>query len=153
MASLDKHYMGLALDLAKAAFVRKEVPVGAVIVVEGQLSGWGFNQRMQYNDVLGHAEIAAIQCANRNLGNWQLRRSTMYVSLEPCLMCAGAILQARIDRLVFACRDPKAGAVRSLYACVDDPRLPHRVRVAEGCRADESSALLREFFENMRTKK
>lgn len=150
MASLDKHYMSLALRLAHEAALKGEVPVGAVLVVEGKLCGWGCNCRMTCNDVLGHAEIKAIQAASSQLGAWRLMRSTLYVTLEPCIMCSGAILQARINRVVFGCRDPKAGAMRSLFALGEDPRLNHRVDVCEGLMADESSKLLREFFEKLR---
>ncbi len=153
MASLDKHYMNLALRLAQEAFSHGEVPVGAVLVVEGRLCGWGCNRRMDGNNILGHAELIALQTASETLGNWRLMRSTLYVTLEPCIMCTGALLQSRVDRVVFGCRDPKAGAMRSLFALGEDPRLNHRVKVDEGLMADESSRLLRSFFENLRTDK
>ena len=153
MASLDKHYMSLALRLAREAFLRQEVPVGAVLVVEGKLCGWGNNRRMDGNQITGHAEINALNTASENLGNWRLMRSTLYVTLEPCIMCTGALLQARVDRVVFGCRDPKAGAMRSLFALANDPRLNHQIKVDEGVMADESARLLRDFFENLRTKK
>ena len=152
MAALDKHYMELALRLARDASEHHEVPVGAVIVVEGKICGWGSNRRMNGN-VLGHAEIIALQTATEALGNWRLLRSTLYVTLEPCIMCTGALLQARVDRVVFGCRDPKGGAMRSLFALGEDPRLNHRIKVDEGVLEDESSRLLRDFFENLRTKK
>jgi tRNA(adenine34) deaminase len=152
MASLDKHYMRLALRLAQDAYERNEVPVGSVLVVEGKLVGWGANQRMIGNNILGHAEILSLQTASETLGDWRLLRSTLYVTLEPCIMCTGALLQARVDRVVFGCRDPKAGAMRSLFALGEDPRLNHRIKVDEGCLADESARLLRDFFENLRKK-
>ncbi len=152
MAALDKHYMQLALRLARDAFGHQEVPVGAVLVVEGKICGWGSNRRMDGN-VLGHAELIALQTATEALGNWRLLRSTLYVTLEPCIMCTGALLQARVDRVVFGCRDPKGGAMRSLFALGEDPRLNHRIKVDEGVLGDESSRLLRDFFENLRTKK
>ena len=152
MASLDRHYMGLALRLAQDAFKRGEVPVGAVLVVEGKISGWGSNCRMAGNDILGHAEIVSLRTASETLENWRLKRSTLYVTLEPCIMCTGALLQARVDRVVFGCRDPKAGAMRSLYALGEDPRLPHRIKIDEGLMAEESATLLREFFDRMRSK-
>ena len=152
MASRDKHYMSLALRLAREAAQKGEVPVGAVLVVEGKIGGWGFNQRMTENDILGHAEIKALNTASQLLGSWRLLRSTLYVTLEPCIMCTGALLQARVDRVVFGCRDPKAGAMRSLFALGEDPRLNHRIQVDEGIMAEESSKLLRDFFEKLRAK-
>ena len=152
MASLDKHYMELALRLAKEAFDRDEVPVGAVLVVEGRICGWGSNRRVISNNILGHAEIISLQTASELLGNWRLMRSTLYVTLEPCIMCTGALLQARVDRVVFGCRDPKAGAMRSLFALGEDPRLNHRIKIDEGVMADESAKLLREFFDKLREK-
>ncbi len=152
MASLDKHYMSLALRLAKDAFARDEVPVGAVLVVEGKISGWGSNRRVCGNHVIGHAEIIALETASELLGNWRLMRSTLYVTLEPCIMCTGALLQARVDRVVFGCRDPKAGAMRSLFALGEDPRLNHRIKVDEGVLADECSQILHDFFEKIRSK-
>ena len=101
MASLDKHYMALALRLAKDAFARDEVPVGAVLVVEGRICGWGSNRRVNGNHIIGHAEIAALETASEQLRDWRLMRSTLYVTLEPCIMCTGALLQARVDRVVF----------------------------------------------------
>ena len=152
MASRDKHYMSLALRLAREAAQKGEVPVGAVLVVEGKIGGWGSNQRMTENDILGHAEIKALNTASQLLGSWRLLRSTLYVTLEPCIMCTGALLPARVDRVVFGCRDPKAGAMRSLFALGEDPRLNHRIQVDEGIMAEESSKLLRDFFEKLRAK-
>ena len=107
---------------------------------------------MTENDILGHAEIKALNTASHLLGSWRLLRSTLYVTLEPCIMCTGALLQARVDRVVFGCRDPKAGAMRSLFALGEDPRLNHRIQVDEGIMAEESSKLLRDFFEKLRAK-
>ena len=152
MAALDKHYMKLALRLAKDAAQMGEVPVGAVLVVEGKLSGWGCNRRMADNDVLGHAELLAIQTASKSVANWRMMRSTLYVTLEPCIMCTGALLQARIDRVVFGCRDANGGAMRSLYALGEDPRLNHRIKVDEGVLADDCARLLRDFFDKLRKK-
>lgn len=153
MATLDKYYMGLALQLAREAYACGEIPVGAVLIVDGKIAGWGHNVRMMHHDPLGHAEIRAISCASEHIGNWQLRKSTLYVTLEPCIMCAGALLQARLDRVVFSARDPRAGALRSLFALAEDPRLPHRIRVDEGIFAEESSKLLKTFFEELRSSK
>ena len=150
MASLDKWYMSLALRLAREASLRDEVPVGAVLVVEGKLVGWGRNDRAGRNNLLGHAELLALQNATETLGNWRLKRSTLYVTLEPCIMCTGALIQARLDRVVFGCRDVKMGGMRSLYALAEDPRMNHRIRVDEGLMAEESSQLLRDFFDRLR---
>ena len=144
--------MSLALRLAREAAQKGEVPVGAVLVDEGKNGGWGSNQRMTENDILGHAEIKALNTASQLLGSWRLLRSTLYVTLEPCIMCTGALLQARVDRVVFGCRDPKAGAMRSLFALGEDPRLNHRIQIDEGIMAEESSKLLRDFFEKLRAK-
>ncbi len=145
--------MNLALHLAKGAAAQGEVPVGAVIVGDGTLLGWGANCRHAHGDVLGHAEIVALRAAANALKDWRIERSTVYVTLEPCIMCTGALLQARVARLVFACRDPKAGAVRSLFALGDDPRLPFRMQITEGLLGDESRHLLQSFFENLRKKR
>lgn len=107
---------------------------------------------MTDNDVLGHAEIAALKTATQTVSEWRLMRSTLYVTLEPCIMCAGALIQARVDRVVFGCRDAKAGAMRSLYALGEDPRLNHRIKVDEGVFADEAARLLRDFFDKLRKK-
>lgn len=152
MASLDKWYMSLALKLAREASLRGEVPVGAVLVVEGKIAGWGRNDRMSKNNILGHAELLALQQASETIQNWRLMRSTLYVTLEPCIMCTGALLQSRVNRVVFGCRDAKMGAVRSLYALAEDPRLNHRITIEEGIFAEESAALLRNFFENLRSR-
>lgn len=152
MASLDKWYMSLALKLAREAALRGEVPVGAILVVEGKIAGWGRNDRMSKNNILGHAELLALQQASETIQNWRLMRSTLYVTLEPCIMCTGALLQSRVDRVVFGCRDAKMGAVRSLYALAEDPRLNHRIKIEEGVLADEATALLRNFFENLRSR-
>ena len=152
MATLDKHYMELALRLAREAAQKGEVPVGAVLVVEGKISGWGCNRRMADDDVLGHAELLALRTASKTVANWRLMRSTLYVTLEPCIMCTGALLQARVDRVVFGCRDSKAGAMRSLLAMGEDTRLNHRIKVDEGVLADECACLLRDFFEKLRKK-
>lgn len=152
MASLDKWYMSLALKLAREASLRGEVPVGAVLVVEGKIAGWGRNDRMSKNNILGHAELLALQQASETIQNWRLMRSTLYVTLEPCIMCTGALLQSRVNRVVFGCRDAKMGAVRSLYALAEDPRLNHCITIEEGIFAEESAALLRNFFENLRSR-
>jgi tRNA(adenine34) deaminase len=137
-----------ALDLARTAAGAGEVPIGAVVVHDptGRVVGRGFNRRLLDHDPTAHAEILATREAGRSLGHWRLLDCTLYVTLEPCPMCAGAIVNARLPRLVYGCDDPKAGAVRTLYQLCDDPRLNHRVEVAGGVLADECAEVLREFF-------
>ena len=143
-------YMGLALDLARRASSLGEVPVGAVLVKDGRVIGHGSNRRERDQDPLAHAEILAISQAAHNTGLWRLDDTTISVTLEPCPMCAGAIVNARIPRVVYGCDDPKAGAARTLYTILDDDRLNHRCEVIHGIRAQESSKLLRNFFEGLR---
>jgi tRNA(adenine34) deaminase len=151
MAARDSQFMQLALNLAEQAAREGEVPVGAIVVVQGQMMGWACNDRQQSHDVLGHAELIALRMACKTLNSWRLPpRSTLYVTLEPCCMCAGALTQARLDRLVFGCRDAKAGGVRSLFALADDPRLTHRIHVEEGLLAQECQTIIQRFFTNLR---
>lgn len=142
--------MRAALQEAEAAGELGEVPVGAVITREGQIVGKGFNRREGENDPLAHAEILAIQEAARSVGHWRLVGCTIYVTLEPCAMCAGALVNSRIERLVFGARDPKAGFCGSLGNLVQDPRLNHRLEVREGVLQAESSGLLKAFFARLR---
>ena len=135
-----------ALRLAREAGEAGEVPVGAVALHEGRAVGRGRNARESARDPPAHAELLAIQEAARTLGRWRLSGVSLVVTLEPCAMCAGAMVLARIDRLVYGAADPKAGAVGSLLDLSSDPRLNHRFPVQQGLRAEESSALLREFF-------
>src|SRR5574340_1069698 len=135
-----------ALSLAREAGERGEVPVGAVAVFEGHVVGRGANARESARDPTAHAELLAIQDAARTLGRWRLTGTTLVVTLEPCAMCAGAMVLARIDRLVYGASDPKAGAVGSLMDLSADPRLNHRFPVERGVLADEASGLLRDFF-------
>jgi tRNA(adenine34) deaminase len=156
MSRRDRHhpeFMALALAQASAAAAAGEVPVGAVVVSRGEVVGQGFNRREADQDPLGHAEIIALRAASQALGSWRIPRSTLYVTLEPCVMCAGAILQARVERVVFGCRDPKAGATRSLFALLEDPRLNHQVQVIEGIQAQECQQLLTDFFARLRQAK
>jgi tRNA(adenine34) deaminase len=139
-----------ALALAREAGARGEVPVGAVAVFEGRVVGRGANRREGTNDPTGHAELIAIQDAARTLGRWRLSGVTLVVTLEPCAMCAGAMVLARIDRLVYGASDPKAGAVGSLMDLSQDPRLNHRFPVDRGLLADEAGELLRSFFRDRR---
>ena len=149
----DVSYMLLALDEGRNAAEKGEVPVGAVVVCEGEVIGRGHNQRETQQSPLAHAEILAIQEASSRLRSWRLSECDLYVTLEPCVMCVGAILQARIRRLVFGCLDAKAGAVESLFALCDDARLNHRLPVAGGVLARESAELLASFFKALRETK
>src|SRR2546426_10563345 len=142
----DARYMDLALVEAKKADGAGEVPVGAVIVSNDAVIGRGYNQPISASDPTAHAEIIALREAARNLGNYRLSRVTMYCTVEPCVMCAGAMVHARIARLVFGAPDPKAGSAGSIYNVLTDPRLNHGVDVFSGVREAECSALLREFF-------
>jgi tRNA(adenine34) deaminase len=153
MAEQDIDFMKSALAAAAEASRRRDVPVGAVVVRAGEIIGTGYNCREQRQCPLGHAEIMAIQEASERLHSWRLEECEIYVTLEPCLMCTGAILQARMRRLIFACLDPKAGAVESLYQLCADQRLNHQLPVTSGVLADESAAVLADFFAQLRTQK
>ncbi|MCX7977775.1 MAG: tRNA adenosine(34) deaminase TadA [Bdellovibrionaceae bacterium] len=146
----DTEYMRRALSLAESAAKRGEVPVGALLVSPEGTCFEGYNLRESLKSSLAHAEIIALQRAHQSLGRWRLTDCTLYVTLEPCIMCAGAIVQARIHRLVFAAPDPKAGAVKSLYQICTDSRLNHRVKVEGSLLAEESSKLLIDFFRHRR---
>ena len=148
--SVDEQYMRIAIDQARIADENGDVPIGAVIVHNSQIIAKAYNQREQLQDPTAHAEIIALTQAAAALENWHLNDCTMYVTLEPCCMCAGALVLARIDRLVYGCDDPKTGAVKSLYNIVQDTRLNHRVEVTNGVLADECSALLQDFFARRR---
>jgi len=146
----DKTYMQMALDLAQIAYRAEEVPVGAVLVKEGEILATGFNQREGLQDPTAHAELLAIRIAAEVLGSWRLTDSTLYVTLEPCAMCAGAIIQSRISRLVFGTRDPKAGACGSICDLTAETRFNHRVIVHSGILAEDCRHLLQEFFQQLR---
>ena len=141
-----------ALNEARAAAAIGEVPIGAVVVREGGVLGRGHNRRETDGDPLAHAEILAIRQAARAVGGWRLTGCTLYVTLEPCAMCAGALVAARIDRLVYGPADPKAGFCGTLGNLVQDPRLNHRLEVAQGVLAEECAGLLRGFFADLRRK-
>ncbi|HEU4345461.1 MAG TPA: nucleoside deaminase [Candidatus Binatia bacterium] len=145
--------MGAALAQAKEAAAAGEVPVGAVIVCADRVVGNGQNRREALQSPVAHAELLAIQQAADSLRSWRLNECDIYVTLEPCIMCVGAILQARMRRMVFGCRDPKAGAVESLYRLCDDRRLNHRLPVVAGVRGEECAQVLGEFFVRLREKK
>lgn len=148
--SPDESFLDLAIEEALKAAEEDEVPVGAIAVFEGNVVGRGRNAREGRADPLAHAELDAIRDASRTLGRWRLTGVTLYVTLEPCAMCAGALVNARIDRLVYGASDPKAGAVQSLYGICTDSRLNHRIEVVSGVRAREAGALLTDFFRRKR---
>jgi len=143
-------YMRKALAAAEEAARLGEVPVGALVVVRDEVVAVAHNERETRNDPTAHAEIVALRRAAAVLGGWRLVDAELFVTMEPCPMCAGALVNARLRRLVYGCDDPKAGAARTLYRLLDDPRLNHRVEVAAGVLADESAALLRAFFSRLR---
>ena len=149
----DSYWMGKALALARRAASLGEVPIGAVLVKDGAIIGRGFNLREGKNDPSAHAEMLAIRQAAKRLNAWRLTGTTLYVTLEPCPMCMGAIILARVERLVFGCHDPKAGAAGSLYDLAADIRFNHQVAVAAGVRAAECAALLSDFFRELRRQK
>jgi tRNA(adenine34) deaminase len=146
----DERWIARCLELAAEAALADEVPVGAVVVIGGRLIGEGRNRVEALRSPLAHAEMEALQMALRHVGEKRLPEATLYCSLEPCFLCAGAILHARVRRVVFGARDPKFGAVRSLANLLEDPRLNHRCHVVEGRGADASAAMLREFFRGKR---
>lgn len=153
MVKDDRYFMKQALKEAKKAFSRGEVPVGCVIVKDNEIIARSYNKRDQKKDVLGHAEIGAIQKANKKLNAWILEDCTIYVTLEPCLMCAGAILQSRIKRLVYAAKEPKFGAVESVARVLDKDAWNHKIEVTGGVLEEESSVLLKSFFQKLRMSK
>jgi len=148
--SRDAELMRRAIGRAEEARAVGEVPVGAIVVREGEVVGTGFNRRESWQDSTAHAELIAMRRASDELGTWRLGGCTVYVTLEPCAMCAGLMINARLERVVFGARDPKAGAVRSLHALLDDDRFNHTVEVVESELADECGDLLTDFFEAVR---
>lgn len=149
----DKDFMRLALDRAKQAAQFDEVPIGAVIVKDDQVIAYGENKKERENCAVYHAEIVAIMQACKKLNNWYLDGCTMYVTLEPCPMCCGALLNSRLDRLVYGASDLKSGGVQSLYNLLNDNRLNHTLQVQGGVLAEECGALLSEFFKKKREEK
>ena len=151
MSDLDDHeLMGLALEEAARATDHGDVPVGAVVVIEGRVVARRHNEREATNDPTAHAELLAVRDAAEALGSWRLTDATVVVTLEPCPMCAGALQQARIGRVVFGAADMKAGACGSLYSLGSDPRLNHEFATTHGVRADECARLLTDFFATRR---
>lgn len=148
--SEDEKYMKDAYRQAKKAYALGEVPIGCVIVHEGKVIGRGYNRRNTDKSTLAHAEITAIKRASKVIGDWRLEECTMYVTLEPCQMCAGAIVQARIPRVVMACMNPKAGCGGSVLNILDMPQFNHQVETLRGVMEKECSALLKTFFKELR---
>jgi len=147
----DEQFMREALDLARRAEEAGEVPVGAVVVVEGRVTGRGWNSPIKESDPTAHAEMLALREAAAAAGNYRLAEATMYVTLEPCVMCAGAMVNARVGKLVFGARDLRFGGVRSKFRIADSELLNHRVEISEGLLAAECQALLKRFFQGRRT--
>lgn len=153
MEDADSYFMGLALDEAQIAFDKGEVPVGAILVKEGRVIARAHNSRESSGDPTAHAEVLAMRAGaegGQAGDGWRLMETTLYVTKEPCIMCAGTMLNARLSRLVFGCRDVKGGAVESLYKLLSDGRLNHRVEVLSGVREDECARLLKSFFQSRR---
>lgn len=142
----DAAFMELALGEARRAAAAGEVPVGAVVVLDGRVIGSGHNQPIGASDPTAHAEIVALRAAAREMKNYRLPGATLFATVEPCVMCCGAALQARVARVVYGAADPKAGAARSLFRLLEDVRLNHQVAVSGGVRSEECAALLSAFF-------
>ena len=149
-AAADDGFMGLALEEADRAATAGEVPVGALVVLDGRVVARGHNSPVGERDPTAHAEIVALRAAARALGNYRLPDVTLYSTVEPCAMCCGALVHARVARLVYGAADPKAGAVQSLFRLLEDARLNHRVAVTAGVRASECGSRLSEFFRTKR---
>jgi len=145
-AQEDARNVDLALVEARRAADAGEVPIGAVVVLDGRVIARAHNAPITLRDPTAHAEVLALRAAARETGNYRLERTSVYTTVEPCLMCCGALVHARVARLVYGAADPKAGAAASLYRILDDGRLNHRVEVTAGVRAEECAALLTEFF-------
>jgi len=142
----DLEFMRAALDEARDAAKRGEVPVGAIVVVQGRIIARAGNRTITDCDPTAHAEIVALREAAKAVGNYRVLGAQLYATIEPCAMCAGAMVQARVERLVYGADDPKGGAIRSCFSILDHPQLNHRVAIVPGILGDESAALLREFF-------
>jgi tRNA(adenine34) deaminase len=147
---MDEKFMAEAVELARGAQARGEVPVGAVVVLDGRVIGRGANAPIASNDPTAHAEIVALRAAGQTVGNYRLEGATLYCTIEPCVMCAGAIVAARIQRLVFGARDIRFGGVRSKFQIANSEILNHRVEITEGVLGFECSQLLKDFFEARR---
>jgi tRNA(adenine34) deaminase len=147
MADGDVEFMREALGEARAAAERGEVPIGALVVHEGRIVARGHNRTLTDNDPTAHAEMIVLRAAAQALGNYRLNGAAVYVTVEPCAMCAGALIQARVARLIYGCDEPKGGAVRSCFQVLDHPAVNHRVDVTPGVLAKECARALREFFQ------
>jgi tRNA(adenine34) deaminase len=150
MNKTDRQYMKLAIKEATKAFNKEEVPIGAVIVKEGEIIARAHNLKESRQDPTAHAEILAIRQAVAKLGGWRLLDCTLYVTIEPCAMCAGALVESRLERLVFGAAEPKSGAAGSLFNLVNNDRLNHRVEVEKNILADECRGLMQDFFAKLR---
>lgn len=148
----EERYMREAVKQAKKAYELGEVPIGCVIVYEGKIIGRGYNRRNTDKNTLAHAEITAIRKASKVIGDWRLEGCTMYVTLEPCQMCAGAIVQARISKVVMACMNPKAGCAGSVLNILDMPAFNHQVEIVRGILEEECSQMLKVFFKELRVR-
>lgn len=149
----DEKFMKAAMQQAKKAYALDEVPIGCVIVRDGEIIARGYNRRNTDHNAVSHAEINAIRKASRRLGDWRLEGCTIYITLEPCQMCAGAIVQARLDRAVIACRNAKAGCAGSVLNILQIPQFNHQVEITEGVLQEECSEMLSRFFRELREKK
>ena len=152
ITNIQEKYMREALKQAKKAYALGEVPIGCVIVHEGKIIGRGYNRRNTDKNTLAHAEITAINKASKKIGDWRLEDCTLYVTLEPCQMCAGAIVQARIPEVVMGCMNPKAGCAGSILNILEMPQFNHQVLVQRGILEQECSALLKQFFSELRVR-
>ena len=150
MQQIDEWYMRRALELASLAEAQGEVPVGALVVLDGEIIGEGFNAPITMTDPTAHAEVQALRAAAKHLGNYRLGGVTIYATLEPCIMCAGAIVHSRVQRLVFGARDLRFGGVRSKFCLADSDLLNHQVEVVEGVLGAECTEVLQRFFERKR---
>ena len=148
--SIEEKYMKEALKQARKAYALGEVPIGCVIVHDGKIIGRGYNRRNTDKNTLAHAEITAINKASKVIGDWRLEECTLYVTLEPCQMCAGAIVQARIPEVVIGCMNPKAGCAGSILNILEMPQFNHQVKVTRGILGEECSQMLKTFFEELR---
>ena len=153
MLNTDEKYMKEAVRQAKKAYAIGEVPIGCVIVYEDKIIGRGYNRRTVDKNTLAHAELAAIKKASRKLGDWRLEGCTMYVTLEPCQMCSGAIIQSRMDRVVIGCMNPKAGCAGSVLNLLQMPEFNHQAELATGVLEEECSQLMKSFFKELRERK
>lgn len=148
--STDYDFMKMALEEAESGYRRGEVPVGAVLVREGIVLAQAHNAPIATNDPSAHAEMLVLRQAGEKLGNYRLAGTELYVTIEPCIMCAGAIIHARVERVIFGARDPKCGAIVSLYNILDDKRLNHRVKITEGILKEECGEIISRFFKEKR---